>query len=317
MSMSVNFEDASLVMTEEEEQEIYRIHQQHPTPTRDFPAPRLSLLQRIASIRTIGSTTSSLCDDNNNNDDSNSVKTPINSKLEQAYNELEEEYCRLKFEQTELIALADQRKLQKMKSAKLMQSLDEEKSELTTKITKSRQRRISLQEMMKSMPKAFESKQEQRTLKSLLNSLLLKKDLEALKLSESKESIKSQRKQLEEKLLPNLERRPEACNYSVLHELERRDRQDYVDDLVETVNDLNFELEELRLIHLSQAQRTEGKLSVNNKKSDLNASMEDLMIGKDIVLDGDSRTEETTVTSSFTSLSQINVRFKNDAEEEE
>jgi len=316
--MSINAEDEStgLVMTEEEEQEIFRIWQQQPTPTRDQPAPRRSILQRIASIRTIGSNTSSHNEDyrNNNIDDSNSV-TPVNMKLEQAYNKLEEVYCELKFKQTELIALADQRKLEKSRSADLMRFLEEEKSELTTKMTRSRQHLMNLKEKMKRMPKAFESKQEQRTLKSLLNSLLLKKDLEALKLSESKESLKNQRKQLEEKLLPALERRPDACNYSVLHELERRDRQDYVDDLVETVNDLTFELDQLRLIHLSHSQRSEGKLSANKKSG--NSSQEDLMIGKDIVLDGDSRTEETaTVTSSFTSLSQINVRCKSDDNDE-
>jgi len=314
MSNSVDDESNGLVMTEEEEQQIYRIanltNSSNSSVSSKQPKARRSLMERIASLRTVGSSASSVGGGGYDNSDCRSVSS-VNPKLENSYKDLEDEYCKLKFEQTELIALADQRKLQKMKSSELLNSLEDEKKEVSTKNSKYRRQVNELRTSMNEMPKAFTSKHEQRTLKSMLNSLLLKKDLEALRLSESKESLKNARKILDEKLLPALEMRPDACNYSVLHELERRDRHDYVNDLIDAVKDLKYEIEQMRYM---RSNKTEEENQQVRKKS--SSSHEDFsMIGKDIVLDGDSQTEDATMGSSYNDVSQIHVKCKDGDDE--
>mmetsp|Transcript_12456 Transcript_12456/g.19196 ORF Transcript_12456/g.19196 Transcript_12456/m.19196 type:complete len:297 (-) Transcript_12456:222-1112(-) len=280
-----NLSESVQEMTEEEEQEIYRIR----SKKSQNEMPRRNLLQRIASMGTINSTNSNRDEDIIGN---TSLKNMPMARLESSYKHLEEEYCRLKFEQTELIALADQRKLQKSKSADLMQSLETEVRERTVENAKSREKLLNLKDKMKDMPKVFESKQEQRTLKSLLNSLWLKKDLESLRLSKIKEILKNLRKELEEDLLPKLEKRPDASHRSVLRELERRDRQHYIDDLIDTKNELLNEVGDLR------ASLYEEEIADQQSYRSKSFLKNDRVIGKEILLDEDSSTKEETETNS-------------------
>mmetsp|Transcript_2392 Transcript_2392/g.3667 ORF Transcript_2392/g.3667 Transcript_2392/m.3667 type:complete len:299 (+) Transcript_2392:120-1016(+) len=282
-----NVSEAVQEMTEEEEQEIYPIRSQN---SLNDSMPRRNLLQRIASMGTINSS--------NKDEDlvgNTSLKNMSTARLQTSYKHLEEEYCRLKFEQTELIALADQRKLQKSKSADLMQSLEAEVRDRKGENERSREKLLTLKDKMKEMPKVFESKQEQRTLKSLLNSLWLKKDLEILRLSKSNDMLKNLRKEIEEDLLPKLERRPDASNRSVLRELERRDRQHYIEDLKDTMDELYNEVQELRSSLYQQEEEEAADPSSYRSKAFLK---NDRVIGKEILVDEDSSTIEETETGS-------------------
>ena len=145
-------------MTEEQEQEIYEIPNIHASPSTS-PPHRRTFLQQISQISTSMAKISSSnhhnhtqSNNNNNhnnninnhhqhynhnqsagallsaphNQGSNSSSSSSSGRLRSSYDLLETEYCKLKFEQTELVALADQRKMEKQRSAELMESLEED-----------------------------------------------------------------------------------------------------------------------------------------------------------------------------------------------
>jgi chromosome segregation ATPase len=246
-------------MTEEEEEGIY------PTKPRDESPPRRNLLQRIASIRHIGPGEA---------DNNASSLNSSSSRLQASYDALEKEYCELKFEQTELVALADQRKLQKTKSAELMESLEAEIRQRKEEIAQYRDHQDELERELEKHPGRRSAHQNTE---NALNALLCQRDLEKLRLQEAKDDLEKLRKFSDQELLPLLIHPPTVGDPEVEKELARQERQLRVTNLERQVHELKTEIKKL-------------KVSTHSDH-----------LGKEIVLDDDSTKDTVSAASTFQS----------------
>eukprot|EP00545_Synedropsis_sp_CCMP1620_P013972 CAMPEP_0119019982 /NCGR_PEP_ID=MMETSP1176-20130426/23077_1 /TAXON_ID=265551 /ORGANISM="Synedropsis recta cf, Strain CCMP1620" /LENGTH=323 /DNA_ID=CAMNT_0006974325 /DNA_START=254 /DNA_END=1225 /DNA_ORIENTATION=- len=267
-------------MTEEQEQEIYSIPASELSRhNRSNPHPKRGLLQRIASIR-------------NNNPNVNGVvgsASPNTSssssghRLQTSYKLLEDEYCKLKFEQTELVALADQRKMEKARSAKLMDSLDEEirtrrKSNLTLRLDSDQLQEAAEQVRDQLHITATTAAGEQES-NHELNSLWLQRDLADHKLQEARDTLYELRKEskafLDELLTP-----PIVSEDVVRQEMNRLRKTARVVAGAHHLEQLMLEVQRLR-----PARKQE---SLGNTRAS--------MIGKEIMVDDEEHNKDDTVS---------------------
>lgn len=231
-------------MTEEEEQAIYKVggSSSGNNSRSSSPPARRGILQRITSIRSSS---------NNNNGASESSghergshHSTATARLQSSYKLLEEEYCKLKFEQTELVALADQRKLQKQRSLELMESLEEEIRQRRENNANQRHNHGELEELLEQTSPRL-TKEESKESAHELNSLWMQRDLESLKLDEAREKLGKIRTEQRE-MLDELHVSPPISSAQARDELIRLDVEQIVKNLEKDLQELRQEVQKIR-----------------------------------------------------------------------
>jgi hypothetical protein len=225
-------------MTEEEEQLIYEVRN-GPTANRSVsPSPRPNLLQRFSRPKSI--VQSSTPDPKNQASNSST-----SGRLLSSYLTLEKEYCQLKFEQTELVALADQRKMEKQRSSELMETLDKDLTEQRTRNAELRLTKQSLLDQLENVPQRFDTPEEQHASNHELNTLWLQRDLARHKLEETQDEMQDIREE-NEKLLDTLRNPPTVSDDDVNLELYRVKRMHKIVLLEKHFEELKMDLAQLR-----------------------------------------------------------------------
>ena len=246
-------------MTEEQEQEIYEIPNGRTSRSSSPPPPpqRRSLMQHISSMTKVHGSNNNATTNNNNNHGcgGGSGGGSTSGRLRASYDLLEEEYCKLKFEQTELVALADQRKMEKQRSAELMESLEEDLMQQRNENAKLRGRKEQLQEQIQHHQQQL-NRGDQRTIavsqkgddhasNQQLRKLWLQRDVERQKLEEAMDELQDLR--LENKSLSEiLQVPPTIPKDEVKRELFRMKKEHKVADLEKYLRTLTADVERLR-----------------------------------------------------------------------
>ena len=257
-------------MTEEEEQEIYEL----PLHVRRSPSPpRRGFMQRLTAIRHNAG--------NHGGATGGGLETSHSStgRLQASYALLEDEYCKLKFAQTELVALADQRKMEKQRSTELMESLEEDLRARGKENSKLRFEKEQLQEALEDVPQVFESMQEEHESNHELNTLWLKRDLAQHKVDEGRDELLELREETRQ-LLEALQLPPVVPASEVKRELYRLKKEQKVKELEKYQQDLKDELSRLRPPKIQSS----GLLPT--------------MIGKEILVDDPSTQDAVSVVTS-------------------
>jgi hypothetical protein len=277
-------------MTEEQEQEIYEI------PNSELShrlQSKRGLLQRIASIRNNNPNGHNISRSHSSSSlptgsDAQNNNTTSSGRLQSSYKLLEEEYCKLKFEQTELVALADQRKMEKARSAELLESLDEEIRTRRTINLNLRLDKEKLQQEVEGMPRQSSQHNEKES-NHELNSLWLQRDLADHKLQEARDKLYALRKESKQ-FLDELQTPPIISEEVVRQEQSRLRKEARVNGGI-----LEDQLEQLKreLLRLRPApkhhQSQESRIDAN-------------IIGKEILVgDEDSAKDTVSVTSTLLS----------------
>ncbi|KAI2506137.1 hypothetical protein MHU86_8272 [Fragilaria crotonensis] len=245
-------------MTDEQEQEIYEIPNGRSSRSSSPPQTpqRRSLLQHISSITKVhgngnNSHPSANSPHHNNHGTPGGNGGSTSGRLLSSYNLLEEEYCKLKFEQTELVALADQRKMEKQRSAELMESLEEDLMQQRTENAKLRYQKEQLQEQLQihrgdqRVTSSSSQKQEDHTSNRQLRKLWLQRDVARQKLEEAIDELQDLR--LENKrLLDALQVPPKIPNDEVKRELFRMKKEHKVAELEKYLQTLSADVARLR-----------------------------------------------------------------------
>lgn len=297
-------------MTEAQEQEIYSIPQSELSHHTRAPVTKRNLLQRIALIRHNNNPNNQHGNNNNHNNPNNHHGNPVNSsltssngsgagaessqtsstsslRLQLSYKLLEEEYCKLKFEQTELVALADQRKMEKARSAELMESLDEEIRTRRKTNLNLRLEREKLQDELEALPPVVGEKESNHE----LNSLWLQRDLADHKLQEARDALYVLRKE-NAQFLEELQAPPTIGEDVVRQEMSRLRKEARSGPLGDQLEQFKREVQRLRPTPKHQLSAAENQ---NNS-----------MIGKEIVVNDEEDSAKDTVSVTSTLLSDSN-----------
>jgi hypothetical protein len=275
-------------MTEEEEQEIYELPQNRGTSSRSSSPPiRRNLLQRISSIRKgkgstfLGSTSDHQSGGGGGGVGNNYTNHSSSGRLQSSYAQLEKEYCKLKFEQTELVALADQRKMEKQRSSELMETLEQDLNARRQENAKLRYDKEQLMEKLEGFPRVFGSLEEEHASNHELNTLWLRRDLAQHRLDEAQDELRDLR--LESKqLIEMLQVKPIIPPEEVKLEHYRIKKTKRVTEMEAYVKELKADISRL---HRAKAHNSGGDNHVLT------------LIGKEILVD-DSNTQDTVSVTS-------------------